>query len=249
MSAGRLKSWCMMGGLLLGAAWLSGCHAPGGTMHSDDRFTYVSTAWQPWTVSLVDTRTGEALWSVDVPVGQQLGLGFIRGAGPNMYKPDLMQWGLMEAGQMIGTRDNQLPVPPYSARRIESSIRATPEMPGAELPGSPWASTSGARAPNGTLKPASSTTPGAARAKPVVTPEEMERMKAKEKPAPAAPSTPATPAPVAEPVPAASEPAATPPAEEPPARPAEELPPPPPAPAEEPAKPTDEPPVDLPPGV
>ncbi|MEM1423321.1 MAG: hypothetical protein AAGH64_04885, partial [Planctomycetota bacterium] len=70
-------------GLMLGA-----CHLEGGPRWSADRYTYVSREWQPKTVSLIDTRTGETTWSVDVPVGQQLVVGFSKGTGPNELRPD-----------------------------------------------------------------------------------------------------------------------------------------------------------------
>ncbi|MDX2116307.1 MAG: hypothetical protein SFZ24_11910 [Planctomycetota bacterium] len=127
-----------MSGMLGCGVLCAGCHSEGGSMYSADKFTYLSHEWQPWTVTLIDTRTGESLWSVDVPVGKQLVFGFREGAGPNQFKPDMMDWGLWEAGRSYGTRDNQLPVPPAKSRRIEPSLRPTPELPGTPLPGSPF---------------------------------------------------------------------------------------------------------------
>jgi hypothetical protein len=128
--------------LLLGLAALTlvtcGCHYEGGPLYSADRFTYVSREWQPWTVSLIDTRTGESLWSVDVPVGQKLVVGFRAGSGPNEYKPDMMDWGLMPEDRTYGERPNQLPVPPAGARRIEPTLRPAPELPGTPAAGSPF---------------------------------------------------------------------------------------------------------------
>ncbi len=128
--------------LALFAAAMSGggCASEGGMGYSADRFVYRSHEWQPWTVSLVDTRTGESLWTVDVPVGRQLTLGFRQGAGPNEYKPDMMYWGLTENGRAISKKANQLPVPGWQSRRLEPVLRPTPELPGTPLPGSPYAS-------------------------------------------------------------------------------------------------------------
>lgn len=119
--------------LALSLAALTACTGPGGSFYSDDRFTYVSNSWQPWTVSVIDTRTGETIWSVDVPVGQQLVVAFIKGTGPNERNPDMMQWGLVEAGRNAPSLPNLIPVPGRTARRIEPVMRPVPEMPSAEV--------------------------------------------------------------------------------------------------------------------
>lgn len=125
--------------LVLLAFVLTGCASkPGGSGWSIDRFVYQSHEWQPWTVTLVDTRTGESLWSVDVPVGRQLVVGFRKGVGPNPYKPDMMYWGITEYGRGVARRDNQIPVPPAHARRLDPTLRPTPELPGTPMPGSPF---------------------------------------------------------------------------------------------------------------
>lgn len=119
--------------LVLALGAVSACSSPGGSFYSDDRFTYVSNSWQPWTVSVIDTRTGETLWSVDVPVGQQLVIAFIKGTGPNERLPDMMQWGLMEAGRSSGSLPNLIPVPGRTARRTEPTLRPVPEMPNPDI--------------------------------------------------------------------------------------------------------------------
>ncbi len=109
---------------------LGGClHRQGGAGFSANVFTYVSTEWRPYTVSVVDTATGETVWSVDVPVGKQLAIGFRKGSGPNSFRPDMLDWGIEEAGRWFGTRGNQVPVPGPEARRVDVSLRATPEKP------------------------------------------------------------------------------------------------------------------------
>lgn len=120
-----------------------GCAQPGGVMWSIDQFTYESHEWQPWTVSLIDTRTGESLWSVDVPVGQKLTVGFRKGAGPNEFKPDMMDWGIVPSTRSGTSRPNQLPVPPAQSRRLEPTLRPTPELPGTAPVGSPFETTTG----------------------------------------------------------------------------------------------------------
>jgi hypothetical protein len=119
-------------------AVLGGCwHNEAGPGYSNDTHTYVSTAWRPWTVTLLDTRTGEAVWSADVPVDQQLSIRFRKGAGPGGELPDIMDWGLMKAGTKYGHRKNRLPVPGRDARLLRPTMRAVPEMPGAVLTTAP----------------------------------------------------------------------------------------------------------------
>lgn len=128
--------------LLFGALTLPACvnsGTEGGWLGSYDNFTYNSTSWQPKTVTLFDTRTGESLWSVDIPVGKSLNVGFKKGSGPNEFKPDEMVWEIRPAPRLFGTRDNRVPVPPSTARRLEMTLRSAPEMPREEMPGNPYA--------------------------------------------------------------------------------------------------------------
>lgn len=136
--------------LTAAAGLLSACAngtTEGGWLGSYDNYTYVSTSWQPKTITLYDTRTGESLWSVDIPVGKQLNLGFRKGTGPNEYKPDEMVWEIKMSGRVLGARDNRVPVPPHTARRLEMTLRAAPEMPRADMPGSPYAEGAAPRGP------------------------------------------------------------------------------------------------------
>lgn len=209
---------------LLGASGLGGCYKDGGMGFSSDTYSYSSTSWQPWTVSLVDTRTGESLWSVDVPVGKRLIVGFREGSGPNRVKPDMMRWGILEGNRTVGTFQNQMPVPPITSRRLEPTLRAVPEMPQAPLPGSPYEDVNWSLQKQGEVGDGKADVMGAPKLPPVIKRDE---------PAPA-------PAP-------AMEPETVKPSDAPPVEPA---PAPTPAPQEqpkqdEPAKP-EEPPVDLP---
>lgn len=137
-SAARLARALLAATIGASASFLGGCYSPGGSGYTNDVFTYTSTSWQPWTVSLIDTRTGESLWSVDVPVGKRLILSFRDGSGPNRYKPDMMRWGILEGNRSVGNFQSQLPVPPATARRLEPTLRAVPELPSSPMPGSPY---------------------------------------------------------------------------------------------------------------
>lgn len=119
------------------ASLLAGCYTEGGGQMSMDRFTYVSTPSQPKSITLVDTRTFEAIWSIDVPVGQQVAVQFVKdakaveGVTPDAYRPDIMRWSLMKAYDMSGDLDNAIAVPPSYCRRLEMKLRPSPEMPDA----------------------------------------------------------------------------------------------------------------------
>lgn len=128
---GRVKGaaalvWVAAAACSLGVA---GCHSPGGSGYSADRFTYVSTEWQPYTISLIDTTTGETVWSIDVPVGKQLYMSFTKGSGPNSYRPDMMSWQIELAGRLFGTPHNQIPSPGPATRRVDVELRPVPERP------------------------------------------------------------------------------------------------------------------------
>lgn len=113
----------------------TGCAGEHGAIWSDDRYVFASRAWEPKTITLIDTRTGEAVWSVDVPVGQQVIVSFSKGTGPNEYKPDEIVWGLAPEGRNTGGRNNRMPCPGRESRRLDMTLRPTPELAGASLPG------------------------------------------------------------------------------------------------------------------
>lgn len=115
----------------IGAGGVGGCYYPGGPGFSADRFTYESTTWQPWTVTLEDTRTGQAFWSMEVPVGYQLVIDFDEGpeGTADEFTPDTMKWELMPIGRRSGELDNTMRVPPASARLLVPTLRRTPELP------------------------------------------------------------------------------------------------------------------------
>lgn len=215
---------------LSASALVGGCNSPGGQGFSSDRFVYQSDEWQPWTVSLIDTRTGENVWSVDVPVGKQLVMGFRKGVGPNEFKPDMMYWGITENGRSVSRQSNLLPVPGSMSRRLEPVLRPTPELPGTPLPGSPYLASMDAdkseAAAKGKMKR------GTADLFAPAAPMSHNELPPISKTAPA-PTPETAPAPATTPAPAAPETTA---------------PPAPAAPTPEPTKP-DEPPIDLPQGT
>ncbi len=125
----------LLTGALLGAMWAAatGCYFEGGPMASADRFTYVSTSWQPKTLSVIDTRTGETIWSVDVPVGKKLVMDFNPAPSSEIdddpTRPDVMLWDIIEPDQYFGALQNKMRVPGRTVRRVEMTLRPTPELP------------------------------------------------------------------------------------------------------------------------
>ena len=136
---GRLAKPALLTALAATFCFASGCWntygnasfmSEGGIGASIDSHIYVSRSWQPWTVTIRDTRTGQAFWSIDVPVGKKLALQFLQGHGTDsQYAPDLMKWGLMGEFDPYSNLANSLPVPAADVRRIEPTLRAVPELP------------------------------------------------------------------------------------------------------------------------
>ena len=129
----------ILGGLCVaGALFASACgptapyrpySAEGGSGASIDEFTYVSSAHAPKTITVVDTRTDEVVFAVDIPVGQQLVVNFDdKKADREKYMSGTMRWGVMKAGTRFGNKRNQVEVPPARSRRIDMVIRDGPEV-------------------------------------------------------------------------------------------------------------------------
>lgn len=120
-------------------ALCSGCgHMPGmnpgwsagGDLASNDRYTFVSTPHAPQTITIIDTRSGEIIWSRDVPVGQQLNLRFVPEANEdNPVRPDVMKYGVTEAGRRFARLTDSITVPAADSRRIDVELRKGPEFP------------------------------------------------------------------------------------------------------------------------
>lgn len=114
---------------LVAAATLAGCYYEGGNFASLNQFTYVSTAWEPKTITLKDTRTGQDLWSVDIPVGKQLVIDFYRDTDPHAFYPDTMRWGIMDDDVLTSRLDHEIRVPDRTSRRVDMELRPAPELP------------------------------------------------------------------------------------------------------------------------
>ena len=99
-----------------------------------DQYTYVSRPWEPKTITLIDVRTNEPVWPVDVPVGKQLTMRFYEDKNPdNAITPDNMRWQIQDEGTKFGQMANTTLVPPAEVRRIDVELRAVPEAPPEEF--------------------------------------------------------------------------------------------------------------------
>lgn len=113
-----------------GMLFSSGCAGEGGMGMSRDRYVYASTPWQPKTVTLRDTRTGQDFWTMEVPVGKKLVVRFEEGEGSKgAFTPDRMCWTIIDDGDDFMTLKNKLNVPGPEARRLDITLRPSPEMP------------------------------------------------------------------------------------------------------------------------
>lgn len=91
---------------------------------SDDNYLYKSTPHLPVTVTLVDTRTDEEVWSQDVPVGSALKLAFRRnGTHDDPYGVSVMTWRWTGKAEQAGERSGRLTVPTRDVRRIDLHYR------------------------------------------------------------------------------------------------------------------------------
>lgn len=108
---------------------------PGGNMNSDDSYTYVSTPYEPLTVTLYDNRDNEPLWTVDVPIGSKVSLRFLENKAKEgtTRRPDIMQWVIYDDSRRTARYDNTMAVPPARSRLMRVSLRQGPEFP-EELP-------------------------------------------------------------------------------------------------------------------
>ena len=150
--------------LTMTTALLTGCYAPdGGFMPSSGRgFTFISTPTRPVTVTLVDTRSQEMFFKMDIPAGKQLTFKFIEGSGSgSRAEPTKMIWEMWEAKTEFGELDNQLICPPASCRRIDVTYRPAPEDmpedPTLLIPPDFQDQTVGANSPNGGPQPTNRT--------------------------------------------------------------------------------------------
>ena len=196
------RTAALLASAALSLATLSGCNwGAWGMASSDGRFNYTSTIHTPYTVTLVDTSTGDVIWTYEVPVGKTISIRFLEGYDAEATGKDTMKWDVFPAKRIGSTLSNSMPVPAASSRILKVYLREGPEA----FPESATAAVT--PPPAAPIQPAPAAAP---------TPESTPAPEAAPAPA-AAPSTiilpdPKQPAPSA---PAPAKPAPSKPAEEP----------------------------------
>ena len=114
---------------LLSAAWLSGCNyhstSNGGMWsYTGGPQTIASTETVQKRVRMVDRRSGEVFFSIDIPPGKQLTYDFDRGDGDDqVYTPDLLRYEVKEIGDRNGSLSNAMTVPGEASRMVEVYVR------------------------------------------------------------------------------------------------------------------------------
>ncbi|MDX2116710.1 MAG: hypothetical protein SFY96_00845 [Planctomycetota bacterium] len=129
---GIMKNSAFLGVMLGAVLTLAGCNTykPGGALQSHDTFTYYSEAHLPVTITVVDSRTQEAIFVNEVPVGKQLVIRFYDKMFPeNQVRPAGMRWEVMPLGERGGELDSVMAVPGRDARRVDVTYRKAPEYP------------------------------------------------------------------------------------------------------------------------
>lgn len=121
------------GAMLAGACGPTGVYRPyfdeGGSGASIQEFTYVSYPHEPKNISVVDTRTQQVVFSMEIPVGQQLVVNFDdKSDNREKYMSGTMRWALLKAGSRYGSLSNRTAVPPAHSRRVDMEIRPGPEV-------------------------------------------------------------------------------------------------------------------------
>src|SRR5687767_7821247 len=105
---------------------LAGCHKPGGGMVSKTHrpATVGSNQLTQKSVSLIDMRTNEVIFAIDIPPLKQLTLDFEKGAGDDpVMTPDLMRYEIMDRGTTTGKLSNSMTVPDAASRRLDLHVR------------------------------------------------------------------------------------------------------------------------------
>ncbi|MBL1216872.1 MAG: hypothetical protein D8M59_05190 [Planctomycetes bacterium] len=125
VSIGRLiLVWLASTVLLVGTTGCVPWYQPGDQGFEKSVHIWTSQEHQPATVTLYDTRTGEAVWSIDVPPGKWLATRFRTGLGNDeVYRPDLLEYSLFDEGRSYGQLRSSISVPADTSRRVELTIR------------------------------------------------------------------------------------------------------------------------------
>ena len=115
---------------LAASALLAGCYRPQGAWmpSTGAAATYFSYEMAPKSIRIVDLRSEEVVFAMDIPPGKQLTFDFVEGEGDDpVYTPDLMRYEVFDQGTQTGKLTNAMSVPRGSDRRIDVLMRQGPE--------------------------------------------------------------------------------------------------------------------------
>ena len=132
----RRNATTTLSAFLLAAA-LGGCYGgTGGSMHSGDKYTYESRPLQPKSIEVVDVRTEQVVWAMDIPVGSRLTIDFTgdKKAGAGQLGTADMRWKLRGTTTGISDESGTVEVPTADSRRVDMFIREAPEFPQIDAP-------------------------------------------------------------------------------------------------------------------
>lgn len=117
----------------IAGCWSPG-YRPGGQQATRGVHTFESTQDFLQSIQIVDLATNDVIWSIHVPLGEQVVLRFYDQHDPeNVERPALMRWELMPRGTRWGELDNAIPVPAYDRRLMNVFYRDRDMAPGLEL--------------------------------------------------------------------------------------------------------------------
>ncbi len=103
---------------------LGGCAADqAGLGVSRDRVDFKSTPHALYNVTIVDTNTGEDVWTIEVPLGQRLVGQFANNTKALDTGEDTFSWSLVPASTSSRSYRNKVAVPPMTSRRVSVTMR------------------------------------------------------------------------------------------------------------------------------
>lgn len=100
-----------------------------GGCSSAEVHSYESTTMAPQTITLLNTATGEKIWTCEVPIGKRLDIRFVK--TPRAAEEagfDEMSWQISGMTDKPEGRRSTLKVPPPSHRRLDMTLRPYPEL-------------------------------------------------------------------------------------------------------------------------
>lgn len=109
-------------------ALFTGCHATnnggGALSYTGGPQTIASTEYMQKSVRMVDMRSGEVFFSIDIPPGKQLTYDFDRDEGDDaVYTPDIMRYEVKNIGDKSGKLGSAMTVPNAASRRVEVFVK------------------------------------------------------------------------------------------------------------------------------